>query len=94
MDPRHNEPGKKWWICLPILALVLSFLTVCSVLFTPFPLLVALVAIVVGVVSLCMGKKRIGKVGIVLSIIAIGLALVLFVLVLWISRLMALGLFP
>ena len=103
MEHQHNEPRdvdrinevpKTRWRYLPIIALAFGFLAMLCFLFSPFPLHFAIVTIIMGVISLCKGKQQIGTAGFVLSIIAIVWALALVGLFLWISRLMALGLFP
>ena len=102
MEHRHNEPRgdradkvpKTRWKYLPIIALASGFFATLCFLFSPFPIHFAIVTIIMGVISLCKGKQQIGTAGFVLSILAILWAFALIGLFLWISRLMALGLFP
>ena len=70
---------------LPIKALMLDILPTLSLLAFPllFPYLALfpIAGLILGIVSLLQGKKRIGKTGIVLSIIAIALPALLIALI-------------
>jgi len=80
--------------CLPVIALVLSFVSALLFAFSPLFFWFAILAIVVGASSLCKGKQKIGRVRFILAIIAILWALATLGTYFWILRLMALGLFP
>ena len=73
----RNKKKPGCLVCLPVIALVLNIVPYVFFLMVPSPLILFLIGIfpiigfVVGVVALCCGKKRIGRPGQVISIIAV-----------------------
>jgi len=84
-DTKVNDDNKvKYELKLPILALVLDFSPFIAVFiavtfylpFLMFSIFAPVLGIIVGIISLCIGVKRIGKLGMILSIAAISLPII------------------
>ncbi|MDR2749071.1 MAG: hypothetical protein LBC41_00290 [Clostridiales bacterium] len=81
---------------LPAISLALDFMPVLCVLLAlinrqllailPIGILLPIVGIVLGIVSLCLGRKRIGTIGVVLSSTAVALPVIFIAALLLIPR--------
>ena len=75
----NNGNNKKFGciMCLPYTALLLNLITYILFLIWPSPFIIFLFGIfpiigfLIGIIALCCGKKRIGKLGMIISLVAI-----------------------
>jgi len=93
-NDRQKENLKKRWICLLIIALTTSSLSPIIGLFSAFPMVPMIAGTITGGVALFMVRKKISRVGLTISVIAIIWSvawLLIYIRIIWlISR----GLFP
>jgi len=99
MDRRHNEPQmdnlKKRWICLLIIALIISSLTPILGLFYAFPVMIPMIAgTITGCVAFLKVRRKIGRAGLTISAIAIIWSVAWVLIYFRIMWLISRGLFP
>jgi len=90
-----KDTPKKRWICVLIIALTISSLFPVFALFISFPFLFFMVpGILMGVVALYKLRKKISRMGFVISVIAIIWSIAWLLIYIRIFCLMSRGLFP
>ena len=90
-----KDAPKKRWVCLLIIALIVSSLFPILALFMSFSILFFMVpGILIGVIALWKLRKNINRVGFVISVVAIIWSIAWLLIYIRIFWLMSRGLFP